>query len=102
MSDILKAREVREAATILLRLWAMKVITRDKRPHEVLLKLAETVNKLEQEIMLEHDIEGVRYWFHGESDGYFATKPFEELGDSFDAGLCVEITRAEYLNKMSL
>jgi len=102
VSDLLKAHEVRAAAVLLLKLWVKKAIGAENQPHDVLLKLGETLNNLEQEIMREYDIPGVSYWYHGESDCYFATKPYEQLGDSFDAGLCVEITRAEYLDKVSL
>lgn len=102
MTDVVTPGELKAAALHLLRLWISKAIAKDKRPHEVLLSLAEVSHRIEQEIMLEHDIPGVRYWYHAESDSHFATKPYEDLGNSFDAGLCVEINRAEYLEEMSL
>lgn len=102
MTDVVKPGEMKGAALHLLRLWISMSIAKDKRPHEVLLGVASMAHKIEQDLMLEHDIPGVRYWYHAESDSHFSTRPYEDLGTGFDAGLCVEITRAEYLEEMSL
>jgi hypothetical protein len=64
--------------------------------------LRSAMDTLLQEFRVEHDLPGVRYWHHPESESYFSTEPGEQLGDNPDAALCIELTRYEFLSRQGI
>lgn len=69
---------------------------------EAYLDLKSSMAALLEEFRVEHDLPGTRYWHHPESSSYFSTEPGEELPDSPDAELCMELTRTEFVLRQDL
>lgn len=54
-----------------------------------------------QELCVEHDVNGVRYWVHYPSEIYFSTAPGDSLSES-DRSCVVELTRVEFMGRQHL
>lgn len=69
---------------------------------EAYFDLRSAMAALLEEFRTEHDLPGTRYWHHPESSSYFSTEPGEQLPDTPDAELCMELTRIEFLGRQGL
>lgn len=86
----------------LLREYGREQVAKGKAVNAVYWKLFITIDQVVKDFLIEHEMDGVRYWHHPESDSYFLLVPGEELRDSYDAGLCIELTRYEFLSRQGL
>lgn len=74
------------------------------RPAFLLHEIRLAVQALEQEAIIEFDMPGVRYWYHPESESYFATLPGEHMVPPDDTWVeeVMELTRWEYLGRQNI
>lgn len=69
---------------------------------EAYLDLRSAMYALLEEFRVEHDLPGTRYWHHPESSSYFSTEPGEELPNSPESELMMELTRIEFVSRQEL
>lgn len=62
-----------------LRNWLRAEMDAGESAGTAMLHASTTVAGVMQDFMTANDIVGVRYWFHPESESYFATQPNESL-----------------------
>lgn len=72
---------------------ALAAVTSTHATHMDLLTLAVA---MAEAFTVEHEIPGVTYYWHAESESAFALPEDEALGDGADASLCSEIDHARY------
>lgn len=74
-------------------------------PINVMYQISADILSIQQELMIEHDMPGVRYWYLPESESYWATTPGEPLpteGTGLIANLVIELTRPEFLGRQKI
>lgn len=89
-------------AIALFRQHVRNKIKAGAKVREAYFELHSAMHALLEEFRVEHDLPGTRYWHHPESSSYFSTGPGEELPDSPDAELCMELTRTEFVLRQDL
>lgn len=84
-----------------LRAWLQTEMSSGVPAGTAMLNASVTVNGVMQDFMIANDIAGVRYWFHPESESYFATQPNESLA-FLETTEVHEVTREEFLKANEL
>lgn len=96
----MKYADDRAHGIALLRRWANQAAA-DKSPREAHLGLMTAMQALLQEIRLQHEVPGIRYWEHPESGHFFTTAPGERA-HGVDIDNCVELARHEFFSRQGL
>jgi hypothetical protein len=97
----MKYADDRAHGIALLRKWANLEAVRST-PREAQHGLLTALHALLHDLHIEHDLPGVRYWEHPESDSFFTTLPGERLDDTADGQGCIELARHEYLSRQRI
>ena len=86
----------------LLREFGREQVAKGKAVNAVYWKLFTTIDEVVKEFLVEHEMEGVRYWHHPESESYFLTAPGEVLKNTTIEMECIELKRYEFLSRQGL
>jgi len=92
----------RAAAIDTLRIWAREEIEQGAKIATVHFGLMSAMQALIDEFRVEHDVPGVRYWCHPESDSYFTTLPGEDISSFGLSHEPIELLRYEFLSRQDI